>query len=383
MKRAWLRTIDLDTFQVGQVELSGRQRLTVGRAGDVVIPSSRLGTEHCAFVRTGDVWRIESHPASRGVFVNDVRTESRVLEHGDAVWLFDGLLVFLEGTPPVRSRLEASIDENPNDPARIQVWRDACLERTEGPVDPLEGLGRLRDAGHLELESEHGLIRTVRIRSVNDGTRPEMLRSAGVELLAARLVALPEVRWLRSLTVDLASWTPLVGTGPSLIQQRVSALMRRLSTGPDLPHLEHLSFGSFPETMDSMATQQSLIRLRSRSPRLFTAGAIVARKAWLELAHLPEALDFHAPSLHAGRIPLDGGIWAGAASPGQLRVLAPAGFRQTAFQSFSISAESPQWHLLPLDEGVRLNGHRCLPTRLLPGDVIEDRNGARFRFQLG
>jgi hypothetical protein len=168
------------------------------------------------------------------------------------------------------------------------------------------------------------------------------------------------------------------------IQQDAAAVLRGMLHGAELPGLERLSFGYFSESLPSSSFLPALFnRLKARFPRLRTnVGELLqpVRTAALEIVFMPEGLDFHAPAAVKGRIPLDSGVWVGSSVQGQLRALAPGVPRSTVVQAFLVRQEAPQWCLIPLEEGVLLNGRAAVETRLLPGDVIEDRRGARFRF---
>ena len=89
-----------------------------------------------------------------------------------------------------------------------------------------------------------------------------------------------------------------------------------------------------------------------------------------------------APAAREERIPLDSGLWVGSSARGQLRALAPGVHRSGVVESFLVRQQSPQWCLIPLEHGVLLNGRRAVETRLLPGDVIEEPRGTRFRFEV-
>jgi hypothetical protein len=188
-------------------------------------------------------------------------------------------------------------------------------------------------------------------------------------------------RWLRELTIDLSTW---VVPSANRIQQDAAAVLKGLLQGARLPRLERLFFGYFSEALPSASFLPALFeRARVRFPRLKTGMRELlrpVRSAALEIVSLPEGLDFHAPAAVNGRIPLDSGVWVGNSTPGQLRALAPGVPRSTAVQAFLVRQQAPQWCLIPLEEGVLLNGRPAVETRLLPGDVIEDRRGARFRF---
>ncbi len=387
--KAWLRKIDLETFQTELIELKeGPATLTLGRhAADIVIKSDRVARKQCALVSDGGRWLVEDLTSTGGTFVNGRRVHRHPLVHGDTLWLYEALLVFLEAPAARHDELEARVDEDPDDAARVQVWADWLLEHgdplgehllAEQPADfVLDGLAPLVKEGRLELEWKHGLIHTARVRCINDATYSD------VELVA-RFLSLRVARWTRELTVDLSTW---VMPSANRIQQDAAAVLRGLLTGPHLPRLERLSFGYFAEPLPESSYLPALFeRLGPRFPRLKTEPRTLmhpVRAAWLEVEHVPEGFDFHAPTAVEGRIPLTSGIWVGSSVQGrQLRALAPGVPRSTAVQAFVVRQQAPQWCLIPLENGVLLNGRRAVETRLLPGDVIEEPRGLRFRFSL-
>ena len=386
--KAWVRRIDLDTFESTLFELpEGSNTVTVGRKdADIVIDSPRLSLKQCAFVGDGGRWRVEDVTSAGGTFLNGRRVHRQTLNHGDTLWLYDVLLVFLETPPITRSGPEAHLDEDPDDANRVQVWADWLLERGDPlgehllgkePVSTvLDGLYPLVKDGRLELTWRHGLIHTARLRCINDATYSD------VELIA-RFLSLRVARWTRELTVDLSTW---VMPSANRIHQDAAAVLKGLLTGPHLPALERLSFGYFTEPLaPSVFLLTMLDRLRARFPKLKTNPRLLlapVKFAQLEVIEVPNELDFHAPGLKDARIPLDSGLWVGSSARGQLRALAPGVHRSGVVESFLVRQQSPQWCLIPLEHGVLLNGRPAVETRLLPGDVIEEPRGTRFRFDV-
>lgn len=386
--QAWVRRIDLDTFKSTVFELSeGTTMVTVGRKGaDIIIDSPRLSEKQCAFVSDGGRWRVEDVTSAGGTFLNGRRVHRHTLVHGDTLWLYDVLLVFLESSPITGSGPEADLDADPDDRNRVQVWADWLQERGDPlgehllsaqPVESsLDGLFPLVKDGRLELTWRHGLIHTARLRCINDATYSD------VELIA-RFLSLRVARWTRELTVDLSTW---VMPSANRIHQDAAAVLKGLLTGPHLPALEHLSFGYFTEPLPpSVFLLTMLDRLRARFPKLKTNPRLLlaqARFATLEILAIPGELDFHAPGAKDARIPLDSGLWVGSSARGQLRALAPGVHRSGVVESFLVRQQSPQWCLIPLEHGVLLNGRPAVETRLLPGDVIEEPRGTRFRFDV-
>lgn len=384
--KAWLRKIELESFKAELIALPETAKsVLVGRHdADVLIPSERVAKKQCAFVTDGGRWLVEDVTSTGGTFVNGRRIHRHPLVHGDTLWLYDALLVFLESPDVHHVELERAIDVDPDDAGRVQVYADWLHERgaplgehllgRSPPTHVLEGLDVLLSEGRLELIWKHGLIHTARVRCINDATYSD------VELVA-RLISLPIARWLRELTIDLSTW---VVPSANRIQQDAAAVLRGLLEGGALPRLERLSFGYFSESLPGSSFLPALFsRLKTKFPRLTTQmGELLepVRTAALEIVSIPEGLDFHAPAAVKGRIPLDSGVWVGSSSQGQLRALAPGVPRSTVIQAFLVRQEAPQWCLIPLEEGVLLNGRAAVETRLLPGDVIEDRRGARFKF---
>ncbi|MDP1828290.1 MAG: FHA domain-containing protein [Archangium sp.] len=386
--QAWVRRIDLDTFKSTVFELSeGTMLVTVGRKdADIIIDSPRLSGKQCAFVSDGGRWRVEDLTSAGGTFLNGRRVHRHTLVHGDTLWLYDVLLVFLESSPITGSGPEANLDADPDDRNSVQVWADWLQERGDplgehllaaAPVESvLDGLFPLVKDGRLELSWRHGLIHTARLRCINDATYSD------VELIA-RFLSLRVARWTRELTVDLSTW---VMPSANRIHQDAAAVLKGLLTGPHLPALEHLSFGYFTEPLPpSVFLLTMLDRLRARFPKLKTNPRLLlapARFATLEILAIPGELDFHAPGAKDARIPLDSGLWVGSSARGQLRALAPGVHRSGVVESFLVRQQSPQWCLIPLEHGVLLNGRPAVETRLLPGDVIEEPRGTRFRFDV-
>ncbi len=386
---AWVRRIDLDTFESKIFELTEEAGvITVGRRdADIVIDSPRLSKKQCAFVSDDGRWLVEDATSAGGTFLNGRRVHRHTLIHGDTLWLYDALLVFLEMPPGTEtSGPEKHLDENPDDRARVQVWADWLLERGDPlgehllarePTDvSLDGLSSMVKDGRLELVWKHGLIHTARLRCINDATYSD------VELIA-RFLSLRVARWTRELTVDLSTW---VMPSANRIHQDAASVLKGLLTGPHLPALERLSFGYFTEPIaPSVFLLTMLDRLKARFPRLKTNPRELlssAKTATLEVLSVPQGLDFHAPAAKDERIPLDSGLWVGSSARDQLRALAPGVHRSGVVESFLVRQQSPQWCLITLEHGVLLNGRRAVETRLLPGDVIEEPRGTKFRFQV-
>jgi hypothetical protein len=389
--QAWLRRIDLDTFASTVFELTEKAGVvTVGRRdADIVIDSPRLSKKQCAFVSDGGRWLVEDLTSAGGTFLNGRRVHRHTLVHGDTLWLYDALLVFLEMPPSTSSSgsvPEGQLDQEPDDASRVQVWADWLLERGDplgehllspAPSDAvLDGLAPLVKDGRLELVWRHGLIHTARLRCINDATYSD------VELIA-RFLSLRVARWTRELTVDLSTW---VMPSANRIHQDAASVLKGLLTGPHLPALEHLSFGYFHEPLPPSVFLLTLLdRLRQRFPKLKTNPRTLllpSKGATLEVLEVPRGLDFHAPAAKGDRIPLDSGLWVGSSAMGQLRALAPGVHRSGVVESFLVRQQSPQWCLIPLEHGVLLNGRRAVETRLLPGDLIQEPRGTTFRFDL-
>jgi hypothetical protein len=184
--------------------------------------------------------------------------------------------------------------------------------------------------------------------------------------------------------VDLSTW---VLPSAARLQLDAGAVLRGLISGPRLVRLRKLSLGYVADTLPwSHFLDALLARLRERYPTVeVTRDALlpVARHAWLEVESVPEGLDFHHAGPSETHIPLDSGVWVGSSSQHALRAVAPGVQRHGLQESFLVRQEAPRWCLIPLQNGVRLNGRPAVASRLLPGDVIEDPRGARFRFEIG
>lgn len=365
----WLRRIDLETWQSTLFEL-----------GTEAVPTRACRFEHRQ--RDGQ-WRVADAGGPHGTWVNGHRVAERELKHGDAVWLRDELYVFLASRPWSNpAEIERGIDEAPLEQSRVRVWADWLLERgdalgehltaaTAGPGE-LEGLEALVKTGQLEVQWANGLLQHARVRGVDDTT----WRGGDV---VARLLSLRVARWLRTLTIDVCSW---VIPSTLRVQSEVGALLRGLAQGPELPVLEALSFGYLHEAIDSSVFLESLTqRVRRRFPRV-PAGEFLPRvhTAWLDVT-VPEGVTVH----HHGqqqRIPLDSGVWVGATSHREVRAMPPGVHRSGVLESFIVRQQAPLWCLIPVEQGVLLNGRPAFSTRLLPGDEVVDPRGVRYRFSV-
>ncbi|MEW6431002.1 MAG: FHA domain-containing protein [Myxococcota bacterium] len=385
-----LKRIDLDAFRVEELALPhGAATVTVGRQppAEIVVVSTRVSREHCRFASDGGRWRLENVGSAGGTWLNGRRVGSQVLSHGDAVWLGETILVFLDRPEASNADLEAAITERPDDAARIRVWADWLLDHGDpfgehllaDQPSPfaLEGLEPLVRDGRLELDWQHGLVRAARLRCINDASY------SSVEVLA-RLLSLRAVRWLSELTVDLSTW---VMPSASRLQLDAGAVLRGLSNGPRLESLQKLSFGYLTDELPASHFLDALVRrLRARYPAVeLTPAALlpVARHAWLDVEAVPDGLDFHHAGPNERRIPLDAGVWVGSSSAQTLRAVPPGVHRPGLVESFLVRQQAPMWCLVPLENGVLLNGRPAVATRLLPGDVLEEPRGTRFRFQIG
>lgn len=385
---AWVRKIDLETFESERLALPAAGEVQVGRnrQNAIVLSDEPVARLHCVLVGQQGRWAVEDRNSSSGTWVNGHRLTRARLAHGDAIDLYGTLLVFLDQPEHREPEAEATIDRHPWARAPLQVWADRLLERgdplgvqlSSGVVNPscLEGLDELVTSGRLELEWRQGLVHRARVRCTSDATFQD------VDLLG-RLLALRVCRWMEELTVDLCTWTM---PAMSRLQSDAAAALRGLLSGPELPALERLSLGYLPTALPASHFREALLdRLPARFPRLVTTPhevLPVIRHAWLEIARFPrEGVEFQsaAPAEH-GRIPLHTGVWVGAATPRTIRAVTPGVRREGLRESFLIRQEAPQWCLVPVEHGVTLNGRPATQTRLLPGDVIEEPRGTRFRF---
>ncbi len=388
--KAWLKRIDLDSFTSSLLELpDGVHSMNVGRTAEreIVVDSPHVSRWHCRFASDGGRWRIEDLKSTGGTLVNGHRVAHHLLTHGDLVSLHGTLLVFLDRPEHRDAVLEATIDANPDDASRVQVWADWLLEHGDPLGEDLisgrprpetfEGLQPLIDDGRLELVLKHGLVHTVRIRCTGDSTFQD------TEVLA-RVLGLRIARWVRELTVDLSTWSV---PSPRRLQGDEALVLRGVLTSGLAPTLKKLSLGYMTQGLPRSTNVDALIRrLPKRFPRLETRPEQimpVIGQAWLEVQHVPEGLDFaHDGFPTERRLPIHTGLWVGSSKPERLRAFAPGVNREGLLTSFIIRQQSPQWCLIPMEHGVSLNGHRAVPTRLLPGDVIEDLRGMRYVFDV-
>jgi hypothetical protein len=368
---AFLRKLDLETWQGELLEL-----------GVDLVP-----TPACRFVKLEGAWQVEDLGGPHGTWVNGHRVGKQALREGDAIWLREVMFVFLLSQPLGNAQIERAIDEAPEDARRVKVWADWLLERGDalgehlsgsGPRDAgpgvLEGLEGLVASGQLELAWHDGLIRAVKLRSVDDATwRPGDI--------IVRLLAVRVARWVRELTIDVSSW---VIPSALRVQSELGALLRGLALGPELPALERLSFGY--ALNEELSRSPFLGRLealvRSRFPRLQRLPLLQqVRTAWLEV-EVPAGVKFYHPGPTPEALSLDSGMWVGAAVDGVVRAMAPGVARPGVLDCFVVRQEAPRWSLQPVERGVLLNGRPAFSTRLLPGDVITDPHGITYRFHV-
>lgn len=383
--RAALKRFDLEALRTDRLELpDGPALLTAGRApdNDLVLPGPRSARRQFQLVSDGGPWRLVDQ-ASAGPLVDGRRAGSaRVLEHGDCLVFHPLALVFCASPEARNPALEAAIDERPGDGTRVKVWADWLLEHGDplgeeiarsvaGPV-ALEGLGGLVADGTLELGLDHGLIRSATVR-LTEGRGDALL-------VAMRLCSLRAARWLRRLTVDSADWG---SAGPEVLPPR---LLSWLASAPGLPPLEALSLGYTSGPRPSTFREQLVKRVQQRFPTLRTPAAEVfpsERHAALEVLEVPAGLDFHhAWGAGRQRLPLGTGLWVGSSQEGSLRALSPGVRREGLSERFVIEAAHQGWELVPCDARVTLNGRPAPHTRLLPGDVLAEPGGAKFKFVL-
>lgn len=381
---AGLRLIDLASFQHRRVELpsSLAKPFVVGRApdADLTVPSEQVARAHCLL--RGDQVEVLAPDGELRVNHRPVRTAR--LRHGDVVDLHEALLVYLDRPEQESPVLLAALDDEPDDAVRATVWSDWLqehgdplgLELARGPtLAALEGLGAAVADGRLELDWSHGLIAGARLRCISDATWREL------EVLG-RLLSLRVARWVRRLELDLSSW---VLPTSARVEAAHAAVLRGLLGGPGLPRLEALSFGyREPGHAPSHFLEALRARLPARFPRLgASAGQIApAHRAWLEVERAPAAVLVEAPHWPAAqRFPLDTGLWVGSTARA-LRVVPPGVERPGLATCFVVRQAPPRWCLLPVEPGLRLNGQPAVPCRLLPGDLLEDARGVRYRFTL-
>lgn len=383
---AWLKRIDLETFESERVELPSGGEVPIGRTKQGALTFSTTAAKtHCVLRRGADAWVVEDRNSASGTWVNGHRVTGAPLHHGDVIDLYGVLLVFLDRPEHSAPELERLLDRTPHDREAVQVWADWLIEHgdplgqqlTSGLVSPdcLEGLEEQVEEGRLELTFNQGLVERAVIRCTSDSTFQD------VDLLG-RLLSLRVCRWLRSLTVDLCTWTMPTTTR---LQSDAAAALRGLLSGPELPALERLSFGYLSTPLPPSHFREALLeRLPARFPRLTTPPQLVlpvVRHAWLELMSVPDGVDwqYFGPG-ERRRIPLHTGVWVGSSSPEVMRAVVPGVRRPGLSESFLIRQEVPQFCLMPGSHGVQLNGRPAVSTRLLPDDEITDPRGVRLRF---
>jgi hypothetical protein len=88
------------------VDLPGSQ-LTIGRDkdNDLVLDSNQISRHHARLVLVAEGWVIEDLGSANGTYVNGVRSDSHLLQHGDVVALGSARLTFsigpeLPASPP-------------------------------------------------------------------------------------------------------------------------------------------------------------------------------------------------------------------------------------------------------------------------------------------
>ena len=267
MSSAWLKRIDLETFESERLELpSDANEVSVGRTKQnaIAISSVHVSREHCVLMRTPAGWVVEDRNSSSGTWLNGHRTTRARLTHGDVIDLYGTLLVFLERVEHRAAEAEAALDRAPHDRGATLVWADQLSEHGDplgeqlmtGVVDPacLEGLAPLCDAGRVELDWRGGLVERARVRCTSDATFQD------VDLLG-RLMSLRVCRWVRELTVDLCTWTM---PASSRLQSDAAAALRGLLSGAELPALEVLSLGYLSTPLPPSHFREALLdRLRS------------------------------------------------------------------------------------------------------------------------
>ena len=384
--KAALKRFDLEALRTDRLELpDGPALVTAGRApdNDLVLPGARPSRRQFQLVSDGGPWRLEDAGSAGGTFLGGQRiTSPQALNHGDGLVFHPLALVFCAGPEARNAALEANLDQQPGDGARVKVWADWLLEHGDplgeeiargvaGPV-ALEGLDPLVANGTLELGLEHGLIRAATLR---------LTEHRGDALLAAmRLCSLRAARWLKHLTVDSSDWRT---AGPEALQPR---LLSWLASAPGLPALESLFVGYTAGDRPSAFLDQLVKRITQRFPSLRTPAEEVflsEQHASLEVLEVPPGLDFHhAWGAGLQRLPLGTGLWVGSSQEGSLRALSPGVRREGLSERFVIETAHQGWELVPCDARVTLNGHAAMATRLLPGDVIAEPGGAKFKFVL-
>lgn len=376
--RAWLKSLDLDTFEIERVELGPHRRhFWVPPAGIALARGVDARAGAVELLRKDSAWTLTG-----AATVNGAPREHHVLRPGDVLSVSGRAVLFLTAPEAPRSDAEAHLDDAPGDADAVHVWADWLLEHGDplgehllaATPDPrvLEGLASLVDAGALELEWRHGLVDRATFRCTEQASWTD-------HLPLLRFLSLRVAKWTRSLTVDLVPWA---GAAPTQLERHAAIALRTLLTGPHLPRLEHLSFGEL-ELAGSPPLTALLARLPPRFPRLASGATTLlagGHRGALQVVEVPSEVDFFSPLTTDARLPLGAGLWVGSSEPGSLRALGSGTRREGVLNTFVILAEAPHWRLVPIEPGVRLNGHPAVPTRLLLGDEVREPRGVVFRY---
>src|SRR6185369_14059340 len=203
------------------------------------VQSERLGRRHMRLEHREGQWWVEDMGSTNGTCVNGVVIDRpRRLEHEDLVSVIDFGFTFETRDEERNHQLEATILERPGDAAPVAVWADWLLERGDplgerlaqaakgGPRHPVMtgGLEGTAYVWHGDFTFEHGLMRSLTVRSHAQNATPK--------LLLARICRLRSARFLRELRVDLA------GLASADLISELDPLLERLPKS-----LELLDFG--------------------------------------------------------------------------------------------------------------------------------------------
>lgn len=129
--KAWLKRIDLETFESDRISLpEDVEEVSIGRTKEnaITVSSLRVAGLHCVLLREDPHWVVEDRNSASGTWVNGHRTPRARLSHGDVIDLYGTLLVFLDQPEYRDADAEASLDHTPHDPGAVQVWADRLIE---------------------------------------------------------------------------------------------------------------------------------------------------------------------------------------------------------------------------------------------------------------
>ncbi|MBL8957878.1 MAG: hypothetical protein JNK82_44295 [Myxococcaceae bacterium] len=234
------------SWPIGGTHELGPRGLTFGIEGDVRLrypPPTEAGREICKVERRGDrlvLWQFQKRFRC-AVNGRDVHETELELHHRDLITMPKGPVLRVLEAPVAHVRsptLEAAIRANPNDRELTKVYSDFLLDHGDplgerlakpGAGDAatwLDVLAAHYEGSRLEIEWQHGLATRVVLRDAlgkNFTTLEDVLE---------HLAGLPVMRFLRDLTLDVASAGLAVSDGlHALAAVALPPTVQRLSLG--------------------------------------------------------------------------------------------------------------------------------------------------------